>query len=729
VGPGMAYNFATAGYHSFFTASPGIDTEALRAETLKRIDAFDPQAWYKEPMVTMLRGEPMLAGGDQSVETVDAFGRTNGKQLLAAPATVDKVMAHIGSYKAPQVDNRAACRAIEDLFFGNTPLAAEIVANQALDFHKQDGLTEIEEGVQALRIERKLNDALFEDEKAGKVTISRAHAFVGCVSNFTNFLDLCRKILRNMELGVPVVVLSRSNTTQHMFRYVVPLLRLMKEHGVDLGLCTYCSCSIEEQRRVLQAAAGSPMYFTGSRAVASKIKEVMPRLMASTGGPNTMVVGPGCFTPGVAEAARMSNLIEHKGQCTALRHLVLPKASEEDVRKIYSGLAGPEASAAESMRSKNFAGLLQPLRTPVEAGYTSLSAEGASDKPLVAVRMGERPPAAIDEMWREAYLDVTAPADLSAPFMAELAAWLNREQPITLAMNCELGTARELFENTALVVYTFGNPSKGAPALTCQARPQDGECFGEFPARRDLEAVTAFPVIIPSSTPGYNSAYSADFLTSYGKESMEKWGLPKELQACKAIVRRMKGPEQKGYARVVLSYLLDAAGEGVPRRGCGQRTALFGLQRPPLTGGLCCLRLEKVEGPNLPHSDALFDDAAAFILPFLATNAKAQLVISLDPFLAFPAFPMLTQQGLKVVRESKEAFKAAEASYWNVISLPRAPSAPAATLEFPLAAHFISKLFPMGHVKSTLPDDQAFVDAFAASAKWLRVATAPESKL
>ena len=54
------------------------------------------------------------------------------------------------------------------------------------------GVIEIEESVQANVIEQRLSDQLLADEAAGAIAIGRAPAFVGCVSNFSNFLDLRR---------------------------------------------------------------------------------------------------------------------------------------------------------------------------------------------------------------------------------------------------------------------------------------------------------------------------------------------------------------------------------------------------------------------------------------------------------------------------------------------------------------------------------------------------------
>jgi hypothetical protein len=149
---------------------------------------------------------------------------------------VDKIIDHMNNYVPPKTDFREEMRKVEqELFDHHTGF---LIGNQALDFRKQDGVTEIEESIQANTVERRLNDALFADIESGKVSLDRSPAFIGCVSNFSNFLDLFRKTIRNLELGVPCVVLSRSNTTQHMYRWAVLLASLMEKHGVPSGMLT-----------------------------------------------------------------------------------------------------------------------------------------------------------------------------------------------------------------------------------------------------------------------------------------------------------------------------------------------------------------------------------------------------------------------------------------------------------------------------------------------------------
>lgn len=209
-----AYNFPTRAYHSCFGSLPNADVQALRKEASKYIASFDKASWTKNPVTTILRGDT-LSDGDL-VDTVDAFNRRNGKQILAPAHVVDQVIGHIHNYRPPRTDLRAEVRAMDWRFM--TSAAPVIVGNQAMDFEKQDGITEIEEAIQANCVEQRLGDALYEAERKGEVAIRRTPCFVACVSNFSNFLDLSRKCLRQIEVGVPVVVLSRSNTTQHMYR-------------------------------------------------------------------------------------------------------------------------------------------------------------------------------------------------------------------------------------------------------------------------------------------------------------------------------------------------------------------------------------------------------------------------------------------------------------------------------------------------------------------------------
>lgn len=78
-----------------------------------------------------------------------------------------QVIGHITNYTPAKVDLRAETRAMDWQFMTN--LAPEIIGNQCIDFEKQDGITEIEESVQANRVEQRLNDALFQAEERGEV--------------------------------------------------------------------------------------------------------------------------------------------------------------------------------------------------------------------------------------------------------------------------------------------------------------------------------------------------------------------------------------------------------------------------------------------------------------------------------------------------------------------------------------------------------------------------------
>jgi len=592
--------------------------------------------------------------------------------------------------------------------------SAFLIGNQAVDFFKQDGVTEIEESVQANLCERRLNDQLLADEACGKVAICRAPAFVGCVSNFSNFLDLSRKTLRNIELGVPVVILSRSNTTQHMFRWTELLVELMDKHGVDNSLVTYAAAELPEQQRMLRSSPESAMYITSSREIAQAVRELHPNVMSSTGGPNTLVAP--AMNKEIRDAIQLSAMIENSGQCTALRHACVGGATEEDMQAMFADFP-TVATPQDALRNGAFAGVFnEQKQAPFTElpGYTVL---GAAANSKLAYRLGsELPEDGISEQWRQTYVDMTSvsTADFgSEAQVAELAKWLVRNQPISLAMNTvggDLSYARQLFEQTSQVVYTVGR--EGNPALTCQARPQEGEVFGEFPVRRDLAKYTRYPVIVPSPTPAYNCHYEKGYLAAQADTAARNSGI------ARGIVDRISSSVVRGFCAEVASYLADATGA---HRGDGKntggpdRTILYGLQRPPLNGLDTVLRC----GP-----ETTLDELAPTLVPFYATNAWEGTRISCDPSNG-PMQEHLKELGIEVTLETNDEFdRAVETEELYNVVRPEALADNNNTGElekFPMVGQFVSLYFPCGHVKSTTHDDEDFVDFFKQSPKWLKM--------
>ncbi|GMH81485.1 hypothetical protein TrVE_jg13926 [Triparma verrucosa] len=685
-----SYNFASTPYVSTFGNLPTPSFTALRSATLDYLkNDFNADSWHSDPVHSVVNGSDLKAG--TTVDTYDAFMRPNGKIVHASKSEVDKIISHINSYTPPLHDLRPNLRRIEDTLLEKYP--GLLIGNQAKDFLKQDGVTEIEESIQANLVERRMNDLLFQDEQAGMIDIDRSPAFIGCVSNFSNFLDLFRKVIRNMELGIPCVVLSRSNTTQHSYRWTRLLMELMEDEGVDPGMLTYASADLPDVKRIFAASPDTcPSYFTCSRELAAAVKSGHSNSMCSTGGPNTLVAP--ALTEGVKEAIRFSAMIENSGQCTALRHTVVAGATKEDVESIFDQ-APVVTTPEDSLKEGEFAGLFAdaPVSQTPE-GYTkveSLDAHYKIDKDL--------PEDGVEEYWRQVFVDVTSadsPLDAGSEKATELAAWLVRNQPITLAVNENLALAKFLFEKTGQVVYTVGGD--GSYALTCQARPQEGEIFGEFPVRRDLAKYTKYPVVVPSSTPSYNTLMNQSYLTEKGaNDSVEGEGVNILLDCVQGCV--------KGYCIELTEYLRDSVGA---KEGYGDRTTLWGLQRPPIDGKVTVIRA----GGDI-------SSVAAKLIPFVATNARSQVEVSVSS--AEVAARLSSIDGLKVTVEDDNVWAARKASdYYNVLD----SSDGLGSRQFPLPGHFVSLYLGVGHVKSTKGDDQEFLNMFKDSEKWLDVVAA-----
>ena len=257
---------------------------------------------------------------------------------------------------------------------------------------------------------------------------------------------------------------------------------------------------------------------------------------------------------------------------------------------------------------------------------------------------------------------------------------------------------------TGLVVYTIGSidDESTPPALTCQARPQEAEIFGEFPPRESLSCFTKFPVFVPSSTPSYDSCYTRHYL-----EALElNVGLP---PWCRDMTMYVSDPAIRGYCFEILNYLHDAT-ETNPKQGYGSsRTALWGLQRPPMLLGLKTL----IRCP----ADTRFDALAPLLLLFYATNARKQMELSLDAHQNHEIFAICEEYEIPILVQTSMEYKVRAANrnlVYNAVKLNK----PMKT--FPMVGNYISLFMSMGHIKSTKPNDTDFISLFSQSQKWLQ---------
>jgi hypothetical protein len=556
-------------------------------------------------------------------------------------------------------------------------------------------------------------------------------SYSASVSNFTNFLDLFRKTLRSLELGIPCVILGRSHTVQHSYRWTELLIELMKEENIDPGMVTYLSCQLEDIKYITASCSESAgmLYTTCARELAKSIKSTYPNTISSTGGPNTLFTAE--WTKSVQDAMRLSATIECAGQCTALRHAVVPETVQlDDIETVFTDMSHVK-SPVDALKACSFDGVFESHlgTSPPSGGYTKHALKDAYFKIGSVFPSPENDE--MEEYWRKVVVDVTnsVPASSGNKLrldmqVANLSKWLNRHQPISLAVNAKrsqvFDLGRTLFENTSLVVMTVGSTDNAdaPPAMTVQARPQDAECFGEFPPRKTMGEYTKYPVIIPSSTPSYDSYYKDEYLRSRTLNDLDGTRCPTFVRDWLSSISDVS---IRGYCVEVLRYLSDAT-EVNPKRGFGTgRTALWGLQRPPMLDGLRTL--------VRCGQDVSFDDLSSIFLLFYSTNARSQVELSVDEsneeLLSILQKHDHDNHTFRVIVEGEETLQhrlsSEGANFYNVVRVVSS-SEKRNGGRFPLPGQFVSLYLPMGHIKSTMKDDEEFVKYFGHSEKWLKMA-------
>lgn len=297
--------------------------------------------------------------------------------------------------------------------------------------------------------------------------------------------------------------------------------------------------------------------------------------------------------------------------------------------------------------------------------------------------------------------------------VAALAHWLNTHQPISLAVNGPrsevLKVGLDLFDQTALVVYTLGStdtPDSMPAALTCQARPQDGECFGEVPPRSQLNDYTSFPVLVPSSNPSYDAHYTSEYLQRQTVQDFYS-------SATKALLGSVEDELVRGYCVTLIEYLKNVDVQNPrPGRTATSRTTVFGLQRPPVGRYIYVYAT----------AETTWDTVAPLFLLYYVTTARDQLILTIHPE------NTLLQQ---LCETNDLPYHVATQDEWQaqcsvqpesvfLQTVVDEPDGKTLTSSFCMASLFTLRYLPAGHIKSTAAHDEEFLFRVRGlSNKWL----------
>ena len=118
-----SYHFASLSYVASFSGYPPVDVQGLRRGAVEYLEAFPKAEWHSDPVCSLVRGERLTEG--EACDTVDAFGRANGRQLLATAGGVDAVLRHVRQLR-PQRDLRKPIRQVEKR---TDPLTLAVLGN------------------------------------------------------------------------------------------------------------------------------------------------------------------------------------------------------------------------------------------------------------------------------------------------------------------------------------------------------------------------------------------------------------------------------------------------------------------------------------------------------------------------------------------------------------------------------------------------------------------------